>query len=733
MKQNINRVKNLRHMSALVVALAISCSFAAISKAQENLENNQALDTIVINNESDDGVKTYVARQSTSAMKTDTPISKTPQTINIVTNQQMQDQAVQSVAEALRYSPGVFAEYRGASNLRDEVFVRGFSYVPIYLDGLLLSGDSSYAQINPYLLERVELISGPSSVLYGQTNPGGLVNAISKKPTDMPLREMELSIGNRDAYGLSFDLSDKVTKDSHFSYRLVGTGFTTDLQEQFARKKGFAIAPSLRWEPNAQTTLTILSGYQYEPKAGFRNFLEAAGTVKPINGYGYVPRNFFVSDPSFERFKRQQAWVGNEFEHEFNDIFTVRQKIRYHEIKMDQNLLVWGSLMNDPQTGLNTLISRVASSGRDEWKQFAGDNQLQAKFNTGDFEHIILAGIDSRYRKRSYVWQRNRNVPSISLTDPIYGDYDFNNIDMPLSSFEHLSARQTGIYLQDQSAFGRLNFMGGMRYDWANTNIDDYLNDKNYRYKDKAFTWRLGALYAFDNGISPYVSYSTSFEPSLTTPKAGQAAFDPVDARQIEVGIKYVPDSLPLALTAAYYDLTQKNIVQGSWNSQLAETLYQQIGKVHNKGFELSARGEVTQNFALIGSYSYVKSTIEETITASELDKTPSRIPQHQASLWANYDFNKTKLQGLKLGGGLRYIGKSWGDNQNTFEVDSTLLVDAMISFDFGEIKPELQGLSLQINGKNLSNKKYIASCANNFACFYGDGRTITASLKKTW
>lgn len=723
------------HTTLGVLASALVCTAGQPLNAQEK-QSDQVLDTVIVKGAKEKGdgpVVGYAAHQSLTATKTDTPIARTPQSIAVVTKQQMEDQNTLSIAESLRYSPGVVTEYRGASNLRDEMIVRGFSYVPIYLDGLLLSSDSSYAQVNSYLLERVELMLGPSSVLYGQVNPGGLVNAVSKKPTETPLHEVEFSVGNRDHYGMSFDISDKIAGRSDLSYRLVGTGITTDLQEDFARKKGYAFAPSLTWSPDKDTELTILAGYQNEPRAGYRNFLDAAGTVKPIVGFGHVSRDFFVSDPNFERFKREQEWIGYEFSHSFNEIFTVRQKVRYHEVDMRQSTLTWGAGTPDPMTGYNTLISRIAASGEDIWKQFTADNQIEAKFNTGMINHTVLAGVDTRTRKRDYIWKRDRHTPSISLTDPEYGGFDYSSLELPVSSLEKLNARQTGTYLQEQAEIGRLNLMGGVRYDWADTDIDNRLDAIGYRYKDEAMTWRVGALYAFENGISPYVSYSTSFEPAVTTPAAGQDAFDPVTAHQVEVGVKYAPAGDNVVITAAYYDLVQKDIVQGQWNPAIAETVYEQIGKVHNKGFELSARGEITRNISLIGAYSYIDSTIEDTLTLSELDKTPSRIPKHQASVWGVYDFVGTKAEGLKLGGGIRYVGKSWGDNANTFEVPDVTLFDAMLSFDFGVWNKELEGLSLQINGKNLADKRYVASCANAFACFYGDGRTVTASLKKTW
>jgi len=714
----------------LLAAASILTLNAAAAQEKKAADGSTALEAVVVEGggeERGDGpVGGYVAKKSLAGTKTDTPIARTPQTVSVVPKEQMEDQHAQSVAEALRYTPGVFTEYRGASNLRDEIFVRGFSYVPKYLDGLFLGGDLSYAKIDPYLLERVELISGPASVLYGQANPGGIVNMVSKKPTGAPLREVELSLGTDGYVSGGFDISDVIDED--FAYRLAATGLSRNLQEDFAKQKSFAVAPSVTWSPDEGTSLTVLGGYQYEPDAGYRNFLDAAGTVTPIPGFGFVPRDFFVSDPGFERSERTQAWIGYEFKHEFNDNLTFRQNARYHHVDWLQHTLVYGSLSPDPVTGNNTMLGRAASGGTDDWGQFTLDNQLEAKFSTGAAEHTLLGGVDFRYRKRDYEWGY-ASAPAIDLTNPQYGTFNFSSTVLAPSELSGTTARQAGVYLQDQVEIGGLNLLAGLRYDRAQTEIDDLLGTNDQSFDEGALTWRAGALYAFDNGIAPYVSYATSFEPVLYMAPAGKPAFKPTTADQLEVGVKYAPEGSGLLLTAAYYDLTQKDVIGMVWPGPA----YYQTGKIHNRGVELSARAEVTDNVALLASYSYIDSVVKESVTTSEVGKMPSRIPQHQASLWATYTADSGALEGLTVGGGLRYIGTSWGDGANTFKVGAVTLFDAMASYDFGVKNPDLAGLSLQVNVKNIGDERYVASCASAYACFYGEGRSIVATLKKQW
>ncbi|HEY9216356.1 MAG TPA: TonB-dependent siderophore receptor [Ancylobacter sp.] len=708
-----------------------------VAQAQESSSSQpEVLDTVQVQGQVERGdgpVDGYVAQQSTASTKTDTAIARTPQSVSVVTRQQMDDQQVESVAEALRYTPGVFAEYRGASNLRDEIFVRGFYYVPRYLDGLYLGGDQSYAKIYPYLLERVELLSGPSSVLFGQANPGGIINMVSKKPLDVPYHEVEFTVGTGNMLQASFDFSDKVPGSENWAYRIVGTGLTMDLQEDYTEQQAFAIAPSLTWTPDDQTKLTILAGYQNEPDAGFRNFLDAAGTVTPIEGFGFVSRDFFVSDPNYEELSREQVWIGYEFEKELNQTFTVRQKARYLRVEHDHYTLIWGSASESPISGTDTLISRSASGGTESWGSFNIDNQLQANVQTGPAAHTVLAGLDYRYQTRDYSWGRSSAVPDIDLADPVYGGFDYGALVLTPSSLQELNNNQTGLYLQDQIEIGRLNLLAGIRYDWASTDIDDQLGDGDQSYDDNAFTWRVGALYTFDNGIAPYASYSTSFEPSLYMPLAGEDAFDPTTASQFEIGVKYAPEGTRMLLTAAYYDIRQNDVVMGAWNPALGETVYQQIGEIHNRGFEFSARSEITDNLSVIASYSYVDSEIVESVTEAEIGQTPARIPAHQASAWARYSFDTGRLDGLTVGAGVRYIGESWGNNTNTFIVPDVTLFDAMLRYDLGVLNAKWAGAELQLNAKNIADTLYVASCANAYACFYGEGRTVTASLKYRW
>ncbi|MCM2403096.1 TonB-dependent siderophore receptor [Rhizobium sp. S153] len=719
-----NAARRSRGLSGLALIATTSLIAFGAAQAQDADDGSTQLETIVIQgagSEKGDGpVKGYVAKQSRAGTKTDTALSKTPQSVSVVPAEQIADQDAQSVAEAMRYSAGVFAEYRGPSNLHDEMFIRGYYYVPRFVNGLLY-GNNSLGQIDPWLLERVEVVRGPSSILYGQANPGGIVNLVTKRPTDDPLHEVEVGFGTGDRASVSFDFSDALPGNEDIRYRLAGTAWRADTQEDFLEQKRISLAPSVTWTPDEQTSLTIEAFYQNDPEAGFRNFLEAAGTVDET-AYGYVPTDFLVSDPDYQESTRKQAYIGYAFEHEFENDITFRQNMRYSMIDQTYNTLTWNSMQADEKT-----VTRSASDQTQLQHQFVIDNQIQAKVDTGPLSHTLLGGVDYRFTTEDNLVSRG-TANSIDWTNPSYGNVTVTG--RRTSTDATTDASQVGVYLQDQIEFGKLNVMAGLRYDWADTDVDDKTSSNtDASYDDQEFTWRAGAIYDLGYGISPYASYSTSFEPVTQSPGAGQDPFDATTAQQYEVGVKFAPEGENYQVTASYYDLTQQNVLF----YDNATSLYYQTGEIVSKGFEIEAHAEITDNLKLVASYSHINQEVTETVRSAELGKMPARVPIDQASLWAKYEFLDGPLAGLGIGGGVRFLGESWGNATNTFKVDPTTLFDASLSYDFAAKFPDMKGLKLQVNASNLADEKYVASCASATACFYGSRRSVTASLKYTW
>ncbi|EOG8083037.1 TonB-dependent siderophore receptor [Citrobacter sp. CK184] len=712
--------KNNKIMQLWVLSLA-TVSTTTFAKTQEET----ILVTQGVSQEPTAPVKGMVATKTLSATKTSAELVKTPQSVSVVTRDQMDALDATSVSQALRYTAGAFTEYRGSSNRNDEVFVRGFSYVPKFLDGLSFgaTASSQTGTVDPWLLERVELVRGPASVLFGQVNPGGLISMTSKRPTSEPIHKVQFSTGNRDLAEGAFDFGGPLSDDGRVLYRLNGIARTQHNQVEDYKDSRVAIAPAITWYPNDQTRFTLLTSYQKDPDAGYRNFLPAYGTVTSANGK-YIPLDFNVSDPDYDQSWREQTMVGYEFEHQFNDMMTFRQNARYASIKQKYRYLVYFN--SKPES---TLLSRRAQHEERTTNEFGIDNQLEAQFATAQMNHTLLGGLDYKSSNDKQLLMRGSGSQyDMDWTHPVYG-VNVDESTFSTASHEQQNLDQMGLYLQDQMSWNNWELLLSGRYDWTEVRTTDYIDSEKTQQNDNKFTWRTGLLYAFDFGLSPYISYSTSYEPNLQTNRApGSAPFKPTTGKQTEVGVKYQPVDNTL-MSLALYDLKQSNV--STYNSTLG--WFENAGEVRSKGVEAEIHSSLWDSVNLIGSYTYTDAETVNTTVAGTEGKTPARIPAHMASAFASYTFPGGPLKSLTTGVGVRYIGTSYGDAKNTFKVPAVDLYDAMVSYELGELNSSLKGAAVQFNVNNIADAKYVASCASDTACFYGVGRTVTATVSYSW
>lgn len=712
--------KNNKIMQLWVLSLA-TVSTTTFAKTQEET----ILVTQGVSQEPTAPVKGMVATKTLSATKTSAELVKTPQSVSVVTRDQMDALDATSVSQALRYTAGAFTEYRGSSNRNDEVFVRGFSYVPKFLDGLSFgaTASSQTGTVDPWLLERVELVRGPASVLFGQVNPGGLISMTSKRPTSEPIHKVQFSTGNRDLAEGAFDFGGPLSDDGRVLYRLNGIARTQHNQVEDYKDSRVAIAPAITWYPNDQTRFTLLTSYQKDPDAGYRNFLPAYGTVTSANGK-YIPLDFNVSDPDYDQSWREQTMVGYEFEHQFNDMMTFRQNARYDSIKQKYRYLVYFN--SKPES---TLLSRRAQHEERTTNEFGIDNQLEAQFATAQMNHTLLGGLDYKSSNDKQLLMRGSGSQyDMDWTHPVYG-VNVDESTFSPASHEQQNLDQMGLYLQDQMSWNNWELLLSGRYDWTEVRTTDYIDSEKTQQNDNKFTWRTGLLYAFDFGLSPYISYSTSYEPNLQTNRApGSAPFKPTTGKQTEVGVKYQPVDNTL-MSLALYDLKQSNV--STYNSTLG--WFENAGEVRSKGVEAEIHSSLWDSVNLIGSYTYTDAETVNTTVAGTEGKTPARIPAHMASAFASYTFPGGPLKSLTTGVGVRYIGTSYGDAKNTFKVPAVDLYDAMVSYELGELNSSLKGAAVQFNVNNIADTKYVASCASDTACFYGVGRTVTATVSYSW
>ncbi|WP_066474982.1 TonB-dependent siderophore receptor [Bosea sp. WAO] len=686
------------------------------------------LDTIEVQGERANGpVDGYVARRSATATKTDTPLIETPQSVSVVPRAQMDDQGVQSVSQAVRYSAGVLGETRLSSGRYDSVFIRGFGgsgggagFIN-NLDGLRLQrGVNFLVPIGePWGLERVEVLRGPSSVTFGQVKPGGLINMVSKRPQEQAHGEVQVVLGSFERRQLAFDIGGPVTADKTILYRLVGLGRAADTQVDFTKEERLYIAPSLTFQPNAATSLTLLTSYQRDPETGFYGFLPSIGTALP-NRNGRIRSNFFPGEPSYEGYARNALNLGYAFEHRFNEVFSFRQNARYSDLDLRNRTVAAASLGANQRT-----LTRRVTASNEKAQTFGVDNQLQADFRTGPLTHKLLFGVDGYWADGTAFTGAGGVVQTLDAFAPVYGRRPFAVPAVPGTA---QLTEQYGVYLQDQIKLDRLSLLIGGRFDRAMARTRNMTNGALTKQDDTANTGRVALMYNFDNGLAPYASYSTSFEPVAGTTFA-RTPFKPTEGEQFEVGLKYEPPGYNAFFQASVYDLTQTNVATADPNNVGFQI---QTGEVRARGFEFEARATVLESLDLIAAYAYTDAEVTKS-TGVDLGKRPTVVPRHMASLWAHYTFKTGLFSGLGLGAGVRYVGNGAGDPGNTFFTDDYALVDAAISYDLGAANAAMKGWKVQVNAQNLLDKEYVAGCYAAVQCSFGLRRTVLATLSYRW
>ncbi|WP_428028785.1 TonB-dependent siderophore receptor [Ancylobacter sp.] len=670
------------------------------------------LDAIAV--QGDGGTVGYVATQSTVGTKTDTPLIETPQSISVVTRDELDDRNVQTLTQAVGYTPGVRTGQSGFDPRYDAFTIRGFdaTYNGIYRDGLRWPGaNMSVFKIEPYGVESVTVLRGPSSALYGLGSPGGLVDVTSKRPTEQAFGEVEVQGGNYDWWQGQFDVGGPIDPDGHFLYRL--TGLLRDAGSPNTLGGGVNdmtfIAPALTWKPNDQTRITFLGEYQESETPAALPYYQwqgAGGTFSRAPGdYNSQPQ--------------EQYRIGYLAEHDLNDVFTLRQNLRYGHA--DTTVRYTSVYDIDPATNIAT---RGTGYVHDLLDSFTVDNQVQADFVSGPVEHKLLVGLDYTYLAldggigfgTAADFNFNTGQPLGPTFDP---DFNYARYNQTQS--------QTGVYVQEQATFDRWIVTLTGRYDWVDSKDEDLLTFSTENTDDSKFTGRAGLTYVFDNGIAPYVSYATSFAPTLGVDINGNA-FVPTTAKQIEAGVKYAPAGFDGYFAASVFQIDQENGLATDDTNPLFQV---QTGEVRARGFELEAVANLGNGLKLRGAYTYLDLTNVDG-DAATIGLTPSGQPENSFAIWADYQFQEgSKLAGLGVGAGVRYTGATWGDSLNTFQNSAYTLVDAKLSYDFSYLATTLKGWSLQVNAQNLLDEEYI-TCDAGY-CYMGAPRTVIAGLKYRW
>lgn len=634
----------------------------------------------------------------------------------------MEARGALSVMEALRYVPGVVSQIYGADTRGqdDWLNLRGFSGfgTSLYQDGLRMNTDAnSFAnqRSEPYGLERIEVLRGPASVLYGKGDAGGIVNRVSKRPRADAPREVEVQLGSRNRRQLAADLGGALDEQGKVLYRVVGLGLTADSQDKYANGDPVSdtrlyLAPSLTWTPTKDTSLTILSEFLRDRNDGF------AFRYSPPGASTRKSSSVLVGEPKFTGFEHDQAAIGYLFEHRLNDAWTVRQNTRLSDVDVTYRRITSRSLADDGRT-----LERRVRVFKENNKQIAIDTQVEGGIKTGDVEHKLLFGLDAERQKTSNLTFTGQ-VGTLDVLNPVYGQTVSVS---PTADFDDSGQRlsQLGLYAQDQMRLTQnwLVTLGG-RMDRTSVESLDHMAGTTAEQKDNKFTGRVGISYLTGFGWTPYISYAESFLPTIGR-DANSNAFKPTQGKLYEVGVKFTPDNGRSLYTAALFDLRKDNVL----TVDTANPDYQvQKGAVRSRGLELEAKTAVARDLNLIANYTYNHVEITKS-NDIDLGKIPTSTPKQTASAWLNYSVQTGGWRGLGFGVGVRHVGYTFNDAANSSRTPSFTLLDAALHYDTGPWR-------LALNIRNLTDKEHIATCFESVGggnqCLYGQERTAVLSAR---
>ncbi len=661
-------------------------------------------------------VSGFVARRSATGTKTDTALIETPQSITVVTRDQVEAQAADSLDQAFGYSAGITPLSGGSQRRISTSFtVRGFNVTgsaPLYLNGSKFPINSLSGAMELYAFERIELLRGPASILYGQAAPGGIINLVSKRPTATPLREVELQFGSWGRRQAAVDLAGPLTEDGRIGWRITALARNADAMVAQIPDDRRLLNAALDWKLTPDTDLTLLAGIN-KGKSKYDYGKPLDGTLLP-NPNGRIARELFVGEPGFDKFDTEGKTAGWLLEHRLNSGWKLKQNLLVFDYVSDN---AYASITGraNAATGLRT-VNRTAVTRYDTDKGWSVDNQLQGRLRTGALEHTVLVGLD--YVDRDFTRaQRVGTVAALDLYTPVYGSL----VTLPTGgAVSDSGARQIGLYLQDQIKLGAgWVALLGARYDKARNDSRSVTAAgaaSSTDEKSHAFTPRAGLLYLFDNGLAPYYSYTRSFQPASGT-DFFLRPFKPTEGTQHELGLKYEPPGTNLSVTAAVYELTQTNV---STSDPDHPGFSIQTGEVRSKGFELEARASLDRRWNVTAALGAIDARVTKSNSAN-LGTRPTSVPRNTASVWVDHRF--AAVPGLSAGLGVRRVGAQ-ATTVAGLNVPSFTLVDAALRYETGPWR-------FALNVKNLADKTYVADCT--YACFYGDERNATLTARYSW
>lgn len=714
-EMNVGRRRSRRRIGLLMgcATLAVGPAGAYAQDAAEAESGTKEstvyrLSPILVDSDvqADDDRNSIVAHELWVGGKVATSIQDTPATVSVITAKEIEDRNAETVEEVLNYTPGIITDYYGTDDRNDYFLVRGFQ-ASTYRDGMTL-GSMRGVREEPYAFERVEVLKGANSTLFGPSDPGGSVNYVSKTPKFESFGEGYLQGGSFENREAGFDVGDTVDDASTVAVRLTGKVKDSELEYDYSQDDEAFLMGGLTWAPTDDTSVTVVADY-----------LKRDGTP---NSGGYpldreYDRSDFFGEPDFNYHDVERATTSATFEHAFGNGLQLRANARYSDLTDDFGYVYLYDFVG--RTG--DVLSRYHFGSDSSAQEFIGNAMLQYDTSYGVVDSSTLAGTE--YRDASSSSSSFYGLTSsIDLSNPVYSGAPAAVAPYREETMDYVTK---AVFLQQNLSFyDRVVVTGGLRNDWLDLESSGWDSGGTFDDSDdfSETSFRGALTYKVTDEVSTYASYVESVAP----PEVG---VEPERGVQYEVGVKYQPAGINALFTASAFDLTKKDItiavVQGNGTIER-----EQVGEAQVRGFELEGKAEVTENLSLLAGYSYLSTEVVKSDLVGGVDVEGNEfatVPNHLASLWANYTVPGTGLPGdLTLGAGARYVGSYYFNQQNNNgKSDATVLFDASAGYTVTE------DLDLRLNVSNLLDEQHVVGSGT--ANYYNPGRMVTATLRYTW
>lgn len=687
---------------AIPLALALAFPSVSIGAEESSKAETDTLPEVSVSAKKGGKKDKFITQdRATSVGKSPVSVQDMPQSVTVVDVEQAREMGALNIQDALTYSAGVYAGNFGFDTRIDSSSVRGLN-PSMFLDGLRsIYGSYNNTRTDIYTLERIEVLKGPSSSLFGQSDLGGIINAVSKRPKKETLREINLQYGMYDRKQIAIDFTGPMTEDGEWLYRLVALKRDSGTQVDYVNDDALVFMPSITWQPSDKTSITMQYVHQEVDSKVSAQFLPSKGTIlaAPL---GRISSSRFVGEPGWDRYNTKKdevsLFVDQALTNSIKLIANLR-KSNTNSITREHWTRIAPNVVPDDAGNMQRTIHAADRSTN----VFSSDTRLQGDFALGPTKHLVSLGMD--YQDALWTESNYTSVTSsfgINLYDPVYGNVDYAALRG--DERDNNKIVQTGFYLSDHMEWGPWVVSGAIRRDHATNTLLKVGATPDVDARNSATTGRLGLMYRFDNGISPYVNYSEAFVPNLGTDGAG-GVLKPTEGEQREAGVKFISPDSNTSMAFAWFEIEQQNrVLQGNTPGGL-----QQAGAL-SRGWELEAKHRIG-DWELLGNYTHMNVFN---------DTTKIRVPyvaEKLGSAWAQYRINDH----WRIGAGTRYIGNNVGSG-GTPTVDSVTLFDAMVGYSYGP-------WDVRATVRNIADKEFISWCRGGTSdCGYGERQNAVLS-----